>query len=135
MKVGVEGFYFEAAHYTRIGGCDTLHGHTFRVDVAVEGPVDPRTGIVVDFKELSRIVEEVISEWDHSLIIPEADEGKVQLEGPFKLKVKVVKGVDATAEEIAKQIAFEIYAKLKGSYVVEVKLYEGRKFYVVAHVP
>jgi 6-pyruvoyltetrahydropterin/6-carboxytetrahydropterin synthase len=49
-------FAFEAAH--RLPNvpeghkCARLHGHSFRVQVHVEGPVDPHLGWVMDFAEL-----------------------------------------------------------------------------------
>jgi 6-pyruvoyltetrahydropterin/6-carboxytetrahydropterin synthase len=49
-------FRFEAAH--RLVGvppghkCARLHGHSFRVELTVSGPVDERTGWFIDFQEL-----------------------------------------------------------------------------------
>ncbi len=34
------------------------HGHDYLLEVTVEGPVDPRTGLVVDFLALQGLVEE-----------------------------------------------------------------------------
>ena len=48
-------FGFEAAHYlpnVPAGHkCRRMHGHSFRVEVYVAGPVDPATGWVMDFAE------------------------------------------------------------------------------------
>lgn len=42
------------------------HGHNYRCEVTVEGPVDPATGMVVDLGELDRLLEEEVSEpMDH----------------------------------------------------------------------
>ncbi len=49
-------FRFEAAH--RLPGvpsghkCARLHGHSFRVELDVRGPVDERTGWFIDFQVL-----------------------------------------------------------------------------------
>src|SRR3954447_10278546 len=49
-------FGFEAAH--RLPNvpeghkCARLHGHSFRVELAIEGPVNPQTGWFMDFGEL-----------------------------------------------------------------------------------
>jgi 6-pyruvoyltetrahydropterin/6-carboxytetrahydropterin synthase len=52
----VHEFRFEAAHrLPRVPEghkCARLHGHSFRVELAVEGPVDPDTGWMIDFAEL-----------------------------------------------------------------------------------
>ena len=42
------------------------HGHNYVLEVAVEGPIDERTGYVIDLGKLRTIVErEVISQVDH----------------------------------------------------------------------
>ena len=64
-------FAFEAAHVLphHDGKCSRLHGHSYRLDVTVRGPLQsegPATGMVVDFDALSRIVRStVIDALDH----------------------------------------------------------------------
>src|SRR6266496_4198356 len=42
------------------------HGHNYRVEITVEGPVDDRTGMMVDLAYLDRVVEEeILSRYDH----------------------------------------------------------------------
>ncbi len=63
-------FHFHSAHYlpSYKGKCEKLHGHTYRLEVTVEGEPDSE-GMIIDFGELKRIVnEEVISKLDHTLI-------------------------------------------------------------------
>src|SRR4029077_14901206 len=52
----VHEFRFEAAHrLPKVPPghkCSRLHGHSFRVELAVEGPVNPETGWMMDFAEL-----------------------------------------------------------------------------------
>jgi 6-pyruvoyltetrahydropterin/6-carboxytetrahydropterin synthase len=60
-------FTFEAAHRLawHPGKCRNLHGHSYRLEVTVAGPLDDN-GVVVDFDLLTEIVErEVIGQWDH----------------------------------------------------------------------
>jgi 6-pyruvoyltetrahydropterin/6-carboxytetrahydropterin synthase len=60
-------FTFEAAHQLpwHPGKCRDLHGHGYRLEVAVEGPIGPQ-GIVVDFADVAEVVErEVIARYDH----------------------------------------------------------------------
>ncbi|WP_456423967.1 6-pyruvoyl trahydropterin synthase family protein [Thermococcus sp.] len=60
----IERFKFEAAHAVVINGKpEEIHGHTFRLEVAVEGEL--KEGYVIDFLELRRIVKEVIDMLDH----------------------------------------------------------------------
>jgi 6-pyruvoyltetrahydropterin/6-carboxytetrahydropterin synthase len=65
-------FAFEAAHVLPYhqGKCSRLHGHSYRLDVSVAGPLTsegPATGMVIDFDELARIVRAtIIDKLDHS---------------------------------------------------------------------
>ncbi len=62
-------FGFEAAH--RLPNvpadhrCARLHGHSFRVEIHVRGPVDARTGWVMDFAEIQKAAQPVIDRLDH----------------------------------------------------------------------
>lgn len=70
MKI-VKKFMFSAAHYLPdyVGKCKQLHGHTYFLDVLVEGEINPDTGMVIDFYDLKHIVEsKVISKLDHKLL-------------------------------------------------------------------
>ncbi len=64
-------FKFESAHVLphHQGKCARLHGHSYRLDVAVRGPVQTAgaaQGMVVDFDDLAAVVQaEVIEELDH----------------------------------------------------------------------
>jgi 6-pyruvoyltetrahydropterin/6-carboxytetrahydropterin synthase len=63
-------FAFEAAHHLpwHPGKCKRLHGHNYRFEVTVEGPLDER-GVVIDFYDLSAVVDaEVVSRYDHRLL-------------------------------------------------------------------
>jgi 6-pyruvoyltetrahydropterin/6-carboxytetrahydropterin synthase len=62
-------FTFEAAH--RLPNvppghrCARLHGHSFRVAVHVEGPVDAESGWVRDFADISWAMKPVLECLDH----------------------------------------------------------------------
>ncbi len=65
-------FRFEAAHVLphHPGKCSRLHGHSYRVDVVVGGPLQsegPAQGMILDFDEISAVVKpSVIERLDHS---------------------------------------------------------------------
>lgn len=64
MKVGVVE-HFDSMH--RLPGhpkCGQPHGHTYRVEVEVEGPV--RDGMVVDFDVLKGALRELLARYDHT---------------------------------------------------------------------
>ncbi|MFC4768136.1 6-carboxytetrahydropterin synthase QueD [Effusibacillus consociatus] len=63
-------FTFDSAHRLDdyIGKCANLHGHTYKLEVEVKGRTDHR-GIVVDFTDLKKIVnEQIISKYDHQFL-------------------------------------------------------------------
>jgi len=62
------------------------HGHNYTLDVSVTGPVDERTGYVIDLAKLKAIVErEVVNKVDHK---------------NFNLDVDFMRGIIPTTENI-----------------------------------
>lgn len=65
----VKGFGFEAAHWlpTFPEGhkCRRMHGHSFRVEVEVEGEVDAAKGYLVDYGEIKNATEPIEQALDH----------------------------------------------------------------------
>jgi 6-pyruvoyltetrahydropterin/6-carboxytetrahydropterin synthase len=58
---------FSAAHNLReVGGkCESLHGHNFAVEVAVESEALDEGGMVIDFRLLKAKTKEVLDTLDH----------------------------------------------------------------------
>ncbi|CAB50312.1 6-pyruvoyl trahydropterin synthase family protein [Pyrococcus abyssi] len=55
---------FDAAHAVKIGDdWESLHGHTFFLEVAVEGEI--KRGYIMDFTELRKIVDDIVKELNH----------------------------------------------------------------------
>ena len=70
MKI-TKRFTFDAAHYlpNYVGKCKQLHGHTYTLEVTVEGDVDEFTGMVMDFANLKYIVNtKALERIDHNLL-------------------------------------------------------------------
>ncbi len=44
------------------------HGHNYVVEVTVSGPVDPETGMILNVRDLKRLVEPIIEELDHKFL-------------------------------------------------------------------
>jgi 6-pyruvoyltetrahydropterin/6-carboxytetrahydropterin synthase len=50
----------------RFGKCANLHGHNYRLEVSVAGPVSEETGMILDTRVLQQLVERcILSELDH----------------------------------------------------------------------
>lgn len=62
-------FTVEAAHRLPLvpagHKCARLHGHSFRIEVHVGGPVDPATGWVMDFADLKQAFAPTFERLDH----------------------------------------------------------------------
>ena len=61
---------FSSAHQLRgyKGKCERLHGHNWRVQIVVSAEKTGETGLVIDFHELKRIVDEILTTIDHSVL-------------------------------------------------------------------
>ncbi|MBL8028532.1 MAG: 6-carboxytetrahydropterin synthase [Fibrobacteres bacterium] len=91
--------------------CSKQHGHNFNLEVTVMGPVDPVSGMVINFHDLKRIVNDsVVNYLDHS---------------NFETDIPELSNVVHTAENLIqfiwKRIAADIAAPVKLS---RLKLYE-----------
>ena len=64
-------FTFEAAHYLphHKGACKHRHGHSYRLEVTVSGPIQktgPAQGMIIDFSMLKLVVnQKIIDLYDH----------------------------------------------------------------------
>ncbi|MHC1631779.1 MAG: 6-carboxytetrahydropterin synthase QueD [Methanotrichaceae archaeon] len=114
MKMGIVT-EFDAAHHLPgyDGKCAQIHGHTYTVEVILEGPVDKESGFLMDFYDLKQILKSVLDPLDHcdlNEILP-----------------------NPTAENIVKYIAerleIELYDKI--ACLVSVKLWEGKNKWVM----
>jgi 6-pyruvoyltetrahydropterin/6-carboxytetrahydropterin synthase len=48
--------------------CRLMHGHTFKIEITVEGVVDPETGWVYDHARISAAMKPIIQQLDHSVL-------------------------------------------------------------------
>ena len=66
-------FRFESAHRLPMvppdHKCFRMHGHSYRIEVQVAGPIDPATGWLIDFGEIAARVEPILkAELDHRVL-------------------------------------------------------------------
>ena len=63
MKLGIID-YIDSAHYLPgHGKCGKVHGHTYKVEIVIEGD-KKESGMVMDFYDIKKIVKEVMAEYD-----------------------------------------------------------------------
>ena len=111
---------FDAAHILRdenrgegwneeiFGKCRNLHGHTWSVEIEVDGNVDRDTGMVINFNEIKGIVDQ----FDHGLVndivkLPTAENivayilGELKKKNAFSyIRVRVNETENAFAEDM-----------------------------------
>lgn len=65
-------FSFDAAHFLPnvpdTHKCKRVHGHTYRIRLYVEGPLDPLLGWVMDFADLKVVWNKIKDQLDHRLL-------------------------------------------------------------------
>src|SRR4051812_689420 len=92
------------------------HGHNYTLDVSVRGPIDDRTGYVLDLGVLKRVVEErVVDKIDHK---------------NFNLDVDFMRGVIPTSENIIVAIWRELAPAIRPGRLVRLVLWETPNNYV-----
>src|ERR1700760_4672448 len=48
--------------------CRQMHGHSFKVEISVEGEVDPKTGWFYDHAEISKAMRPLLVDLDHGYL-------------------------------------------------------------------
>ncbi len=104
---------FSAAHLLAdIGGkCEELHGHNFKVEITVAAEKLNNIGILVDFRFLKKVLEEILEEIDHKHLN----------------NLTAFAGINPTAENIAKYIFEKMDPRVKtaGVNMTRVKIWES----------
>ncbi|GAC1428760.1 MAG: 6-carboxytetrahydropterin synthase QueD [Ktedonobacteraceae bacterium] len=116
MRYGIitKTFRFEAAHHlpAHQGKCANVHGHSYRLEIALRGPIKDRPGqsdhgMVMDFGDLSQIVRASVLEClDHQ-------------------DLNVVTGLYTTAENLTHWIWERLVAAgLEEAFLYRIRLWE-----------
>src|SRR5215212_1319329 len=63
---------FASAHFITFAGhrCESLHGHNYRVGVALEGALEDDNWYVLDFRVLKRLMKGYCDAIDHKVLLP-----------------------------------------------------------------
>jgi 6-pyruvoyltetrahydropterin/6-carboxytetrahydropterin synthase len=65
MKLGIIEHIDSAHSLPGHVKCGVLHGHTYRVELIIEG--EPEKGMVLDFGEMKTLLKDVLKKYDHRL--------------------------------------------------------------------
>lgn len=92
------------------------HGHNYTLEVTVKGDVDPKSGFVVDLKQMKEIINrEVVDAMDHRYLNKEVPEFATQI---------------PTTENLAISIWNRLEPKLKIAKLHRVRVYEMQDLFV-----
>ena len=129
-------FRFETAHalHGYDGPCRNIHGHTYTLHVTIgatafSGEFIASPGILYDFKDLKKIVqEEVVSRYDHAILLSESFlKVNPHLKGLENLRVL---DFEPSAENMLMDMQQSIAPKLpSGVHLVRLKLFETADSY------
>ncbi|MFA5498456.1 MAG: 6-carboxytetrahydropterin synthase QueD [Candidatus Cloacimonadia bacterium] len=111
--------HFSAAH--RLDGyegdCCNLHGHNWKVQVGILCPEQDDIGLTIDFREVKRLLKEVIDTVDHK----------------YLNELDFFEGRNPTSEELARYFYLQLTSLFKdmGCRVSEVEVWESDNTSVV----
>lgn len=127
----VRAVYFQCAHSYQVkewskeqnlkefGPCfsPSGHGHRYRLESFVEGPMDPTTGMIINLRDLDDTMKEVVSFLDGKFLDKEVE--------TFKESVP-------TTEKIAEYLCTQLKVKLQkhGVSLCKLRLYETDDLWV-----
>ena len=116
---------FDAAHVltNHQGLCKNLHGHTYRVDVSVAQAEDDGRDMVIDFKDLKTIANEVICDrFDHAFIYNTESAGEKEIAAVVEKNGMRTVAIPfrSTAENLAKMFYNELKSRVPGLFAVKV---------------
>jgi 6-pyruvoyltetrahydropterin/6-carboxytetrahydropterin synthase len=116
--------YFSSAHQLRgyKGKCEELHGHNWKVEIQIESEDLDNLGMLMDFKDVKKLLKEMVDELDHKMLN--------DLE-PFKK-------VNPSSENVAKYIYETLSQRLpEGIDLVQTSVWESENskttYYIKQH--
>jgi 6-pyruvoyltetrahydropterin/6-carboxytetrahydropterin synthase len=106
------------------GNCVNVHGHTWKLEIAVKVDKLDNLGIGVDFRLLKGALNRILNEFDHTVLVKEGD---TVFRG-----IECVKMVEFPYNPTAEVIAVVVYSRMKGEgWNVEwVRVWESETTYV-----
>ena len=131
LNIGFSACHFIVDHFK----CSKLHGHNYIVSISISGEkTDEKMGFVFDFLEAKRIIRDIISRFDHKVLIPKKSKYVNIIDLGEEIEVKVSKKryifpkedveildiESLSAEHLAKFIAEEFIRKIEEGNIKEI---------------
>ena len=120
-------FKFEMAHALKgyDGLCKNIHGHSYELKVTVSGyPLEednhPKLGMVMDFGDLKKIVnEEIVKQFDHALVLFEKMPASLLDELKNQFERIIITDYNPTSEMMLGDFATRLKARLPENIKLE----------------
>lgn len=111
MRIAKE-FSWEMGHRLTFhkGKCKNLHGHSYKCMIEISGTPDSN-GMVLDYYDLAKIVNPIIDELDHSIMVYNEDKELISALEMLNSR-KVVVNFETTAENICLYLIDKIKSAL-----------------------
>ena len=127
MLTATKTVRFDAAHMLsgHDGQCRNLHGHSYRVDVAVAQRPEESGDMVMDFKEIKRVCEEeIVARFDHSFMYDETSQDEREIAELLERRSLRTAPMPyrTTAENLARLFYSTLKARMPG--LASVKVWE-----------
>lgn len=133
-------FTFEMAHALSgyDGACRHIHGHSYKLYITILGAAStdtssPKLGMVIDFTDLKRVVNEaIIDRFDHALVLRSGSlDPRFEADVVKEWQKLVFTPYQPTCENMVVEFANSLIPKLpSGIKLHEIKLYETENSYV-----
>ena len=103
--------------------CGRLHGHTYAIHTKIFGDIDDK-GIILDFKLIKEILNEIASNLDHKILIPKNSKfAKIEIEKnsiimktlgktySFPIEDCILLPIESTSAEALSEYILKIFVK------------------------
>ena len=99
------------------GLCKNIHGHNLKIEVQVSSKTLSKNDMVIDFKDLKTIVNDILKEFDHCTIFNTWDEENIEYFQKHGYKFTCISSGDAdpTAEMLSRYLFKSIRNKINNT--------------------
>lgn len=131
IRIANDQLVFSAGHFITLadGVCESVHGHDYRVAVELWGALGPHE-YLVDYVALEKVVQAILAEWDHKLLLPTEHAEIHVVAGPQEVQVsfadrrwlfprddcRLLRLGNTTTERLAEQFAGRLLAELDSRF-------------------
>jgi len=131
IRIAGDQLVFSAGHFITLadGVCESVHGHDYRVIVKLWGAPGPH-GFLVDYVALEKVVQAILTEWDHKLLLPTEHPEIHVVAGPQEVEVRfadrrwtfppddcrLLPVGNTTTERLAEQLVMRLLAELDSRF-------------------